>query len=139
SDPRKSASALYDGRLELTTLMAKSMDDATLAFLSACQTVTGDAKLPEEAVHLVAGILAVDYRSIVGTMWSVGDNDALLVADEMYGCLREDPAHLDGGLEHESGTAYALHGAVKTLRESVGERNAGSLCSLRNVERFERR
>ncbi|KIJ36084.1 hypothetical protein M422DRAFT_261630 [Sphaerobolus stellatus SS14] len=51
-DPVKSAFALYNGNLELQSLMTEKLNGAELAFLSACQTVTGDMKLPEEAVHL---------------------------------------------------------------------------------------
>lgn len=55
--------------------------------LSACQTATGDAKLPEEAVHLAAGMLAIGFQSVVGTMWSLGDADAPVVADAFYESL----------------------------------------------------
>ena len=41
--------------------MTKSLEPAELAFLSACQTATGYEKLPEEAVHLVAGMLAAGF------------------------------------------------------------------------------
>ncbi|KAI0026417.1 CHAT domain-containing protein, partial [Vararia minispora EC-137] len=83
-DPMKSAFALYDGRLTLSQLMSSSVRNAELAFLSACETSTGDEKLPEEAVHLAAGMLAVGCRSVIGTMWSIGDQDAPIIADEVY-------------------------------------------------------
>ncbi|KAK7435690.1 hypothetical protein VKT23_019523 [Stygiomarasmius scandens] len=47
-NPLDSAFALYDGKLTLKTLMGLSLDNAELAFLSACQTATGDKNLPEE-------------------------------------------------------------------------------------------
>src|ERR1700733_6751721 len=40
------------------------------------QTAKGDSKLPEEAIHLAAGMLMVRYGSVVGTMWSIRDDDA---------------------------------------------------------------
>ena len=40
-----------------------------LAFLSACQTATGDEKTPDEAMHLAASLLFAGFRSVVGTMW----------------------------------------------------------------------
>ncbi|KAF7348382.1 Aromatic di-alanine and TPR containing protein [Mycena sanguinolenta] len=86
-DPSKSALILYDGPLELSRLMSKAMNKAKLAVLSACQTATGDKKLPDEAMHLVASFLAVGYPNVVGTMWSIEDDDAPKVAETFYGKL----------------------------------------------------
>ncbi|THU75490.1 hypothetical protein K435DRAFT_579188, partial [Dendrothele bispora CBS 962.96] len=85
--PLNSAFALYDGRLQLNRLMTLSLKNTKLAFLSACQTATGDENLPEEAVHLAAGMLAIGYPSVIATMWSIKDNDAPLIADKVYANL----------------------------------------------------
>ncbi|THU79038.1 hypothetical protein K435DRAFT_698793 [Dendrothele bispora CBS 962.96] len=118
-NPLSSAFALYDDRLELNTLMRLSLENAELAVLSACQTATGDENRPEEAVHLAAGMLAIGYPSVIATMWSIGDTDAPLIADKLYANLLE--------IVHSYCTAtsatYALHEAVKHLREEVGEKN----------------
>jgi CHAT domain-containing protein len=99
--------------------MMKTSEGAALAFLSACETAMGDDILPEEAVHLAAGMLAIGYRSVIGTMWSIRDGDAPLVADEVYAQLaRHDKAPED---DARSRVAYALHKAVGRLREEVGE------------------
>lgn len=118
-NPLDSAFVLHDGRLKLQDLMSLSLESPELAFLSACQTATGDEKLPEEAVHLAAGMLAVGYPSVIATMWSVGDNDAPLIADKVYeSLLRRD----ESAIQNPRLTpAYALHSAVKHLREEVGE------------------
>jgi len=118
-DPTKSALILYDGRLELSRLMSKSMNKAELAVLSACQTATGDKKLPDEAMHLAASFLAVGYRSVVGTMWSIDDNDAPEVAETFYSKLQT--MHEEG--KDRLSVAYALHEAVKQLRKEIGECN----------------
>jgi CHAT domain-containing protein len=119
-DPTKSAFALHDGRLELARLMSRSLTNAELAVLSACQTATGDARLPEETVHLAAGMLAAGFRSVVGTMWSISDEDAPVIADALYANLKRMRENDDRrGLR----TAYALHYAVRSLQEKVG-RNA---------------
>ncbi|KAI0027844.1 CHAT domain-containing protein, partial [Vararia minispora EC-137] len=118
-DPTESAFALHDGKLTLSRLMSSSVRNAEFAFLSACQTSTGDEKLPEEAVHLAAGMLAMGFKSVIGTMWSIGDQDAPIVADEVYRELKVGYVPGGGGLR----TAYALHEAVKVLREKVGESN----------------
>ena len=121
-DPTRSAFLLHDGRLELAQLMSKSFAHADLAVLSACQTATGDEKLPEEAAHLAAGMLSVGYKSVVGTMWSIGDKDAPEVASAFYERLRED---CERGRELHP--AYALHEATKRLRESKDVGMAGFL------------
>jgi CHAT domain-containing protein len=121
-DPTKSAFALHDGQLRLSQLMtSKSTHHAELAFLSACQTATGDARLPEEAVHLAGGMLSVGYKAVIGTMWSIGDQDAPLVADEVYRRLKESMEQKEDKPGGKLNTAYALHEAVKRLREEVGE------------------
>jgi hypothetical protein len=98
-------------------LMATSSVGSALAFLSACQTAKGDARLPEESVHLAASVLAVGYRGVIGTLWSIGDADVPLVADEFYRHLKEDQTDADGRVH----AAYALHGATEVLRKEVGE------------------
>lgn len=115
ADPTKSAFALHDGPLDLKTIMSKSFKSAEIAFLSACQTATGDEKRPEEAVHLAAGMLMAGYRSVFATMWSIGDNDAPVVAEEVYAYL------LKGRRMERWREAYALHHALNRLREKVGE------------------
>ncbi|KIJ30106.1 hypothetical protein M422DRAFT_187563 [Sphaerobolus stellatus SS14] len=118
-DPLKSAFALSDGMLQLESLLGKSFHHAEVAFLSACQTATGDAHLPEEAIHLAAGMLTAGFRNVVGTMWSIKDKDAPLVADIFYSTLLQESRRKDGSLN----VAYALHKAVEKLRETVGERS----------------
>jgi len=64
-----------------------TLPEAEFAFLSACQTAAGDEKLLEETVHLAAGMLVAGYQSVVVTMWSIKDNDAPMIADEVYSKL----------------------------------------------------
>jgi CHAT domain-containing protein len=116
SDPRKSALQLKGGELTLEHIARKPLEHAEFAFLSACQTATGDERLPDEAVHLAAGMLFAGYRTVIGTMWAIKDSHAPLVADEVYSRLI-DPnfRSLDC-----TNAAYALHRAVGVLRETVG-------------------
>ena len=98
-----------DSRLTLSHISRISLPNAQLAFLSACQTATGDEKLAQEAVHLAAGMLSAGYRGVIATMWSIADSDAPAIADEVYAELFKD-SKLDA-----SRAAYALHKAVKKL------------------------
>ncbi|KIJ56078.1 hypothetical protein M422DRAFT_151080, partial [Sphaerobolus stellatus SS14] len=121
-NPLESAFALHDGMLNLKSLMQKSIKGAELAFLSACQTATGDEKLPDEAVHLAAGMLTAGFPSVIGTMWSIWDADAPVVAETFYSILMQEEKSLEGN-DGRSKVAYALHEAVKKLREKVGNEN----------------
>jgi hypothetical protein len=51
---------LHDGGLELSEIIKMKLVGADLAYLSACQTSTGDEKLSEEAVHLAAECWLLD-------------------------------------------------------------------------------
>ncbi|KZV61080.1 hypothetical protein PENSPDRAFT_314518 [Peniophora sp. CONT] len=120
-DATQSAFHLYDGPLSLSDLMQTAADSAELAFLSACQTATGDESNPEESVHLAAGMLAVGFKGVVATMWSIGDRDAPIVVEAYYKKLLE--LRRAGAVgKGQTGAAYALHEAVKVLRD-VDEKN----------------
>ncbi|KAJ1310614.1 hypothetical protein OPQ81_009145 [Rhizoctonia solani] len=114
-DPTKSGFLMHGGTLDLASINRGSFKNKGLAFLSACQTATGDEKLPEEAVHLASGMLVAGYPSVIATMWSVVDDDAPFVAEKVYGELMKEGKVGNG----EAGKA--LHNAVAALREKVGE------------------
>ncbi|KAI0082946.1 CHAT domain-containing protein, partial [Irpex rosettiformis] len=113
-----SAFVLSDGKLTLSRLMSEYIPSAELAVLSACQTAMGDEELPEEAIHLAAGMLNIGYRSVIGTMWSIYDESAPIVMKPFYRVMAKQVAK--GG---ELQPAYALHEATRVLRKKVGEKN----------------
>jgi hypothetical protein len=88
-DPTKPTNSafLINGRLTLNEIMKQSFSHTELAVLSACQTAKGDSELPEEAIHLAAGMLMAGYGSVVGTMWSIRDDDAPIIAEKFYSYL----------------------------------------------------
>jgi CHAT domain-containing protein len=120
SDPLESAFILHDGdKLTLADLVKSSSQSGGLAFLSACQTATGHDALPDEAIHLAGGMLSAGYCSVIGTMWSIQDDDAPLVAKEVYSRV-VDPVK---GTCDVLKSAWALHEATARLRDKVGEKN----------------
>ncbi|KAJ2929789.1 hypothetical protein H1R20_g7291, partial [Candolleomyces eurysporus] len=124
-EPLKSGFYLHDGRLELSAIMKSHIKSADFAFLSACQTSTGDHKLSEEAVHLAAGMLAAGYRGVVATMWSIQDEYAPEVAEDFYAdLLLRDSAGLGRNAINGSNAAYSLHRAVRNLRARHGDSDA---------------
>jgi CHAT domain-containing protein len=68
-DATQSGFALGDGRLTISKLMELKLDDAFLAFLSACETAKGDKDQPDQVMHLAAAMLFSVYKSVVATMW----------------------------------------------------------------------
>jgi CHAT domain-containing protein len=117
SEPLASAFHLHGSQLSLETIAQHSLKAAELAFLSACQTAQGDEKLPEEAVHLAAGMIMAGYSTVIGTMWSIKDEDAPVVAASFYSRL------LEGGVPDSQKAARALHDAVTRLRDKVGDKS----------------
>ncbi|VDB91021.1 unnamed protein product [Peniophora sp. CBMAI 1063] len=120
-NPTQSAFALDDGPLTLFKLMGTIIESSELAFLSARETAVGDENIPEESAHLAAGMLAVGFKGVVATMWSIRDEDAPVIVEAYYRKLIETRASIEG--IGYTGAAYALHEAMKVLREHVGERN----------------
>ncbi|KAG8729303.1 hypothetical protein FRC10_004079 [Ceratobasidium sp. 414] len=117
--PMASAFHLQDGPLDLATITKKQLKNTDLAFLSACQTATGDKKLSEEALHLAAGMIMAGFRTVVATLWPIQDGDAPLVAEKSYEYMLKDR------LPDTSKAARALHHAVGCLRENVGVEKYG--------------
>ncbi|KIM75313.1 hypothetical protein PILCRDRAFT_681181 [Piloderma croceum F 1598] len=120
--PLESALVLEDGeKLKISRIMEQPMPNASLAFLSACQTAMGDENLPDEAIHLAASLLFSGFHGAVATMWSMQDDDGPKIADSFYGNLfktHESPI-TDISHPYPDGTpaARALHLAVAKLRD----------------------
>ncbi|KAH6905451.1 CHAT domain-containing protein [Coprinopsis sp. MPI-PUGE-AT-0042] len=118
-DPMQSAFHLQDGQLELFTIIKANLKNGDLAFLSACQTGTGDEKLSNEAIHLAAGMLAAGFRGAVATMWAINDNCAPKLAEDFYKDLLERGREKGGGMDSED-AAFALHYATQELKKRLG-------------------
>ena len=114
--PTDSGLCLADQRrLTLADIISLSCPRGGLAFLSACQTATGDIQLSDEAVHIAAGMLFAGYGGVVGTMWSIADRVAPRVARDVYERLFKLKSE---GTPDCREAARALHDAVGRLRKS---------------------
>ncbi|RXW20567.1 hypothetical protein EST38_g5287 [Candolleomyces aberdarensis] len=118
AQPLKSCFFFHDGSLSLSTVIGSNLTHADLAFLSACETSTGEHGLSEEVVHLAAGMLSAGYRRVVATMWSIRDQDAPEVAKDFYEYLLK---HRKSGTVGFDGSqaAYGLHHAIQRLRRKL--------------------
>jgi CHAT domain-containing protein len=115
TEPTKSSLVLEDGNLTLEEIIKLNLPNAEFAFLSACQTTTGDENLSEEAVHIAGGMLLAGYRGVVATMWSIQDDLAPEVTDEFYGHIMKEGERPDS-----RNAAEALHMSVQKLRRKAG-------------------
>jgi len=111
-EPMKSGLLLHDKILELSEIVRHALPRADFAFLSACQTAVGDERIADESVHLAAGMFMAGYRGVIATMWSIRDQDAPQVAEDVYKRILKD------GKPNRKEAAHALHDAVKRLRDS---------------------
>jgi CHAT domain-containing protein len=109
--PTESGLILEDGYLTLEEIIKLDLPNAEFAFLSACQTTTGEETLSDEAVHIAGGMLLAGYRGVVATMWSIEDDLAPEVADEFYRRIMEGKGRPDNRK-----AAEALHNSIQKLR-----------------------
>jgi CHAT domain-containing protein len=84
TEPMESGLILIDGKLALRTIASLHLPRADFAFLSACHTASGADLFPDEALHLAAGFQVSGFRSVIGTMWAMGDETGPIAAEAIY-------------------------------------------------------
>ncbi|MCX5097326.1 CHAT domain-containing protein [Streptomyces sp. NBC_00365] len=120
ADPGAGALYLYDHPLRVSDLARLDLPSAELAVLSACQTALGGTELPNEAIHLAGALLLANFQHVVSTLWTVGDDTARQITDEVYEIVADPELGIDA-----SRTAYALHEAVDRARRRQPYRPIG--------------
>ncbi|EAU93574.2 hypothetical protein CC1G_02804 [Coprinopsis cinerea okayama7 len=114
-NPLESALILSGGSLTISRIIRECQaSNASLAFLSACETTMGDEQRPDEALSLAATMMFAGFRGVVGTMWSIHDEDAPIVANSFYRHLFRNG---DACPPIATDAAEGLHLAIKELRE----------------------
>jgi hypothetical protein len=116
TDPSKSLLLLHDhdsAPLTVASLGPVNLDQAQLAYLSACDTaLTPATELIDEAIHLTTAFQLAGFPHVIGTLWQIGDQIAVEVATTFYTTLRTIPDTVD-----TSQAAWALHYAVRAARD----------------------
>ncbi len=98
-------------------LMATQLDDATLAYLSACTTSRTSVDAPDEPVHLAAACQLAGYNHVIATLWPITDELGREVARDFYTRLTAN------GIDWSAdGAALALHEAVRSMRDRFPDR-----------------
>ena len=107
---------LYGGdRLTLLDIVRPRLPNAEFAFLSACHTAgLTKGSIADEGLHLAAAFQYCGFRSVVGTMWAMADEDGGDLATHFYKSIfsSDEP----GVLYHER-SARALWDAVRAIRK----------------------
>ncbi|KAI9433838.1 CHAT domain-containing protein [Lactarius indigo] len=115
--PFEAGFELYgDKRLTLLEIVRSHLPTAEFAFLSACHTAeVTEGSMIDEGLHLAAAVQYCGFRSVVGTMWAMVDEDGRHLAEHFYKALFSNSRREEGIPYHER-SAKALRFAVKKLR-----------------------
>ncbi|KAN0140706.1 CHAT domain containing protein [Lactarius tabidus] len=106
-----------DERLTLLEIVRSDLPTAEFAFLSACHTAeVTEGSAIDEGLHLAAAVQYSGFRSVVGTMWAMVDEDGRDLAENFYKALFSDSRREQGTPYYER-SAKALRFAVKKLRK----------------------
>ena len=101
-------------RLTLLEIVRSHLLTAEFAFLSACHTVeVTEGSMMDEGLHLAAAVQYCGFRSVVGTMWAMVDEDGRDLAEQFYKALFSNSR----GMPYHERSAKALRFAVKKLRK----------------------
>jgi len=115
SSPSASYLLLTDHRqrpLTVVDVARLRLDDAGLAFLSACSTAQPGRQLADEAIHLASAFQLAGYRHVIATLWPIGDQHAVDLAADIYTTLTT---------AGEGDVAGAVHAAVRRMRWRWGK------------------
>jgi CHAT domain-containing protein len=109
---------LHDGkRLTLLELMRSQLPFAEFAFLSACHTAEmTEGSIADEALHLTAVMQYCGFRSVVGTVWGMADEDGPELVKHFYKSMFSAKESGNQTPYYER-TAKALRDAVQQLRK----------------------
>jgi hypothetical protein len=118
ADPSRSLLLLHDHEsdpLTVASLAPVKLDQAQLAYLSACRTaVTVAPELIDEAIHLTSSFQLAGFPHVVGTLWEIDDAIAVDIADSFYASLQAGSGTMETG-----NAARALHDAIRAARDKL--------------------
>ena len=111
-----------DERLTLLEIVRANLPTAEFAFLSACHTAeVTEGSIVDEGLHLAAAVQYSGFRSVVGTMWAMVDEDGRDLAENFYKALFKN-LRRDRGIQYHERSAKALQFAVTKLRKKLGRK-----------------
>ncbi|KAI0256962.1 CHAT domain-containing protein [Lactifluus subvellereus] len=107
----------HDTHLTLLRIAKSHLPTAELAFLAACHTAElADDGTPDEVLHLTAAMQFSGFRSVIGTMWAMADEDGKDLSEHFYSKMFAAGAQV---ASYEQ-SARALRHATQKLRTKKG-------------------
>ncbi|KAH9474340.1 hypothetical protein JR316_0012798 [Psilocybe cubensis] len=106
--PFQASFQLHDRRLPLLDIIRARLPNAELAFLSACFSAAGDVFTPDETIHLAAALQFCGFRSVVGTLWEMNDEDGPFISKEFYKYMFRDSGKRPDFKDSAEGLSYAI-------------------------------
>ncbi|KAI9444030.1 CHAT domain-containing protein [Lactarius indigo] len=107
-----------EGRLTLLDIVRSRLPSAEFAFLSACHSAElTEQSIADEALHLAAAMQYSGFRSVVGTLWAVVDDDGPELAKHFYKTMSSNQGKKAPAYRR---SARALRNAVQKLRQKRG-------------------
>ncbi|KAL5501093.1 hypothetical protein ACEPAH_9480 [Sanghuangporus vaninii] len=118
TDPFQSSFQLYGNtRLTLLDISKDNIPNAELAFLSACHSAEQPAGAArDEVLHLAAAMQFSGFRSVIGTMWALKDEDGPFVAKTFYKYMLSEEKQTESVCER---SARALNEAIRHLQKKA--------------------
>ena len=110
TDPSASRLLLMDHQevpLTVVDVARLHLEDADLAFLSACSTARPGDRLTDEAIHMASAFQLAGYRHVIATLWPIRDDIAVDITAHIYSIL----------VATAGDAATAVHTATRRLRQ----------------------
>ena len=115
--PFESAFALHDGHFTIQRIIGCDLKNPEFAYLSACHTTVGDEDSPDEVIHLASAMQFAGFRSVIGTMWAVDDDETNKITSTFYKHMVDESGRLDHTL-----AAFALNKTMISVRIPLDQR-----------------
>ncbi|KAH8111130.1 TPR-like protein [Phellopilus nigrolimitatus] len=118
-EPFLHAFQLYgEDRLTLLDIIHSNLPNAEFAFLSACHSAGQIVdRAFGEVLHLAAAMQFCGFRSVIGTMWAMANDDGPFVAKEFYKRMFAEEDSPELGFKR---SARALRETIQRLRKRKG-------------------
>jgi len=115
TQPFRASFELHGGSsLTLLELIQATLPNAELAFLSACRSAEGGFITPDERINLAAALQFCGFRSVVGTLWAMDDEDGPTISKEFY----KHMFRKSGNEANFRDSAEALNVAIRAMRKN---------------------
>jgi CHAT domain-containing protein len=115
-DPSKSRLLFSDWETKsffVADMAQKKLDQAELAYISACHTANNrNVQLLDESIHMAGAFQLAGFQTVIGTLWRIEDEHSVEVAKCVYHAIltAEDKLNIRNA-------ARGLHFAIRKLRE----------------------